>query len=261
MPVAAPGIGFDQQVIGFGVALSAMTLPPAPNGGHRQLRGRRRRAHAHQGVVGALIVDPIGGGSTLGITGKIIGVDDIGRLAITRSRILEVANQFVFLGIHADDRLAAAQEPPLEALDQPILAVALRMGLANQTLDIGFQRIAERFEQPSHRGGTAATQPLRQTAQAAARVFGPSFWIASRLRLNQCQKIGLQPPVFFLAGGVQHPRGVPARGDSPPAPPGDQGDLAGWFSDPSQSTQRPTSCRHTRPPQRATRLPSVDVSH
>ncbi len=76
-----------------------------------------------------------------------------------QGRIAYVDAQF-----RADDRLPVAQEPPLQPLDEAILPITLRMDLANQTLDVGFQRIVVRFEQPSDGHGASATQPFGEMA-------------------------------------------------------------------------------------------------
>ena len=155
MPIAAARVGFDQQVASLGIARLAQLFPPAANRGDGELRRRGVGADVNQRLVSLCIVDPIRGGSTFGVAGKVIGVDDIGAAAIPRAGMCEPTAQLGLLGVHANRWLAVAVKLSRETLDQAGLLVALRMRPADQTLDVGRERIAQRLEQAPDGGGIA----------------------------------------------------------------------------------------------------------
>jgi hypothetical protein len=68
-------------------------------------------------------------------------VDHFGCLAPTPSSILEIADQFFFLGIYADYWPAVAQKELFLRLNVLKLRFAIRVLRASQPLVIGFERI------------------------------------------------------------------------------------------------------------------------
>jgi hypothetical protein len=62
-----------------------------------------RDAHHDGPPIGEQSVDPVRDGDTGGIGAEIVVVDQAGREIPTRAGILEVADQFAFLGVHAND--------------------------------------------------------------------------------------------------------------------------------------------------------------
>jgi len=234
IPIAPARVGFDQQVVGLGIDCAAHLLPPSTNRGDGEFGGGGLGADADQGLVGGRVIDPVGRGPTLGIAGKIIGVDDIGLTAIARAGILEGTDPLGFLGVYADDRLIVATKLRLEPLDEPILLVALRMCFADQPFDIGLERIAQRLEQSTNGGRTTPTKTLGEGAQAAARVLGLALGITTGFRLNEREQIDFQARIFFLKEDARRPRDVRDRADTPISPSQRLGDLGAGSSGPSR---------------------------
>ena len=185
--IATARIRLDQQVVGVRIARTPQLLPPAANRGDGERGGGRRGTDVDQGLIGRRVIDAIGCGSAQGLAGKIVGIDDIGVAAIPGTGIFKPPNELRLLGVYADDRLAVALKLSLEALDKPVLLVTLRMGLADQTFDVGPERVAQRLEQAPNGGGTASPQALGQGSQATTGVSGRPFGITAGFRLNQPQ--------------------------------------------------------------------------
>src|SRR3954447_5819704 len=73
--VAAAPVGGDEQVGGTGVGGGAHLLPPAADGGNRQLRGVVVGAYAHPALVGPDVVDAVGDGVPHRLAREVVHVD------------------------------------------------------------------------------------------------------------------------------------------------------------------------------------------
>jgi len=70
---------------------------------------------------------------------KVIGVDRFGFLLPSSARVLEVADQFLLLGVDAQDRQAASLKAVPLACDVLELDLPVRMGRTSQTFDVAPQ--------------------------------------------------------------------------------------------------------------------------
>jgi len=136
-------------------------------------------------MIGLLVVDPIGDRSMFGFAAKIVRVDNIGFFAKSSARILEVAYQFRFLCIHTDHGLAMTNVHGFDPLDEAILLITLRMGIANQTLDVRLERVAKRPQKSSNGGSRRPPKPVCKRTKAAASVDSMTFGIATGILVNK----------------------------------------------------------------------------
>ena len=120
--VAASRVCQDEQMPALGVEPASLLLPPFANGGRGESGGLMRDADEHRATIGLGVIDTIQNRYACGLRAKVVVVD-MRRLTIPLDAgIFEVAHQFAFLCIHADDRVALLNKPPAQSGD----AVELR---------------------------------------------------------------------------------------------------------------------------------------
>jgi hypothetical protein len=123
--------------------------------------------------------------------------------------ILKVADQFLLLGIHADNRQALTHKTSLLPRDALKLPVALRVR-TGETLGVGVQGITQLSQQPPHRSGADGDAPLLQLAGDLRQPFAgpqttPTGGIARRILLEQAGQGLQQTGSFFSARGRPPP--------------------------------------------------------
>ena len=102
--IAASAVGEDDQFGGLGIACLAFGFPPLRNALGGELRHIVGFPDKEAAGVGGHIVNPVGNGRALSIGGEVVIVDQFGRISPLRVRVAEASNQFLFLGVNADDR-------------------------------------------------------------------------------------------------------------------------------------------------------------
>ena len=108
--VAAPAVGGDQERAGARKAMAAHPRPPPPNRVDRKLGGVMVDADADPAFIIGEVVDPIGDRFAELAVEKVMDADR-DRLPVRppfATAILEVADQFLLLGIDRDRRVARA---------------------------------------------------------------------------------------------------------------------------------------------------------
>ena len=183
--IATAGIGFDHQMRRPSVTSLTVALPPTANGSHRKHRCRRTNSQHHKPMIGLLVIDPIRYRSMFGFTAKIIRVDNIGILAQSLARILEVADQFGLLRIHADHGLTMTNAHGFDTLDEAILLIALRMRFADQTLNVRLERVTKWSQKSSNGGPGRPAKPVGKRTQTATSIDSMPFGIATGILLNE----------------------------------------------------------------------------
>ncbi len=138
----------------MGVATTAVAAPPQANGFHSE--GRRIVGYAddEHPAVGLHVVDPIGDRHAFGLRAKIMILHPDRVSAPHPSVVLRLARQFLFLGIHADGRIADSAELAPLVVEQVELPVAERTGIGRETLAVGVQGIIHFVQQTPDRVGT-----------------------------------------------------------------------------------------------------------
>ena len=125
--IAPSAICFDQQLRCARIPFAHFTPDPVRQIADGEGRGVSRLADIDRATIGVQIVDAIGNRSAQRIVRKVVRIDPFRRLPPCPSCILEVANQFLFLGVNADHRLALHQIPGALIRDVAKLAVTVGM--------------------------------------------------------------------------------------------------------------------------------------
>ena len=81
-----------------------------------------------------------------------MGIDRYGDLSPSASGILEITNQLLLLGIHADNRSSGRQKQLPDTADEAKLLIAVRVAW-RQALAIAEQAVFQALQQTTHRRG------------------------------------------------------------------------------------------------------------
>ncbi len=125
-PVAAAGIGFDQQTLRVGIVPLVASHPIAGRI-HREIRRIAGSGHAHMTGVAFGVVDAVRRSLGFGVAGKIVIVDLFPFPTPRLASVLELADEFLLLGVHADPRVTRPSKIFTLSLDVLELFVAFRM--------------------------------------------------------------------------------------------------------------------------------------
>ena len=101
--IAAAGIGQDEQLAAAMVAVAAVALPPTGDGMGGEGSRVMRDTYEDRAPVGEQVIDTIRDRDADGIGTEIMIVDAQGRAIPLDTIVFEVADQFSFFGIDADD--------------------------------------------------------------------------------------------------------------------------------------------------------------
>ena len=199
--VGIAAVTFDQQFISVRVVSLPDLHPPASDGGHRKLRRLVRSSDDDEPLVAPHIVNPKGNGHALSMAGKVIGQHFGGLPPPRAASVFEVPNQFAFLRINADDRLASLEKAAAHPGEIAHLPVALRVLLFGQSLAVDANRVIQLPQQTAN-GEEADFEALApqfpsQRAQSLAGPLGPGDRITSRGILQQLLQ-GFQDPWLFF---------------------------------------------------------------
>ena len=129
--VAAAAIGQDQESAGVRIVLASVVAPPVSDIVRRQRRRVMGSADEDRALIAGQIENAAGGGNAVGLRAEVV-VQHRGWLpAPDATWILEVADQFLLLGVDTDDRQRWPVKSPPLALEAEKLTVALRMRLGD----------------------------------------------------------------------------------------------------------------------------------
>ena len=101
--------------------------PPLGNGMNGKLRRIMRVAHIDSALVVGDVIDAIGDGPSKGVVWEIMGIDLLRRLAPSTSRVGEVADEFLVLGVDTDDGVACLEKVASDFLNVAKLPLSVRM--------------------------------------------------------------------------------------------------------------------------------------
>jgi hypothetical protein len=106
----------------------------------------------HDGAsIGEEIIDSVRYGDTDGVRAKIVIVDQARGQIPAQSGILEIADQFALLGIHADDGVAPTLESVSKVAEIEELIIAIGTVVGRELLVIDPQGIAHPMEEAGRR--------------------------------------------------------------------------------------------------------------
>lgn len=136
-------------------------------GGGDQVCGVTRHRDADRFLVALWIIDARGGCPTFGVSEKIVVVDLLRFLAPCLAAVFELPNQFLFLGVHADPRVARTTK--IQALFGNVAKLQIAFGVLLSRVQHFAMTPQSEFllsQQATDRGGTTAlVQRFRQPAQ------------------------------------------------------------------------------------------------
>lgn len=192
--VGAACIGGDQQPGSPRIGGPALVVPPAADRLHRERGGVVVGADVDPAGVGRQIVDAVRDGLA---QLRICEVMHAHRHRITRrppgtARIVEVADQLLLLGVHADHRLAGVPVIACLLVEIPELGIPVGMLTSLERLGVGLQLEALLAQQASDGVGTdpvpLAGQFGRQRAGRLGRPPQRRHRISALVRLDQRQQ-------------------------------------------------------------------------
>ena len=196
--VAAATIGGDQKFCREREAGARHRLPSAPNGVDREACRVFVDADTHPpGIVGN-VVDPVGRRPPELRDDEVVRTHRLGltlRTVLTTA-ILEIADQFLLLGIDRDRWLPRGQRLLHLSIDVPKLGIAVGMVRPLAGLAIGLEAVSQIAQKIGHHIVTNTmakfTKPGRHVAQALGRPQQRRRRIAACRRLHQVLEIGEQ---------------------------------------------------------------------
>ncbi len=260
--VGAARVRGDQQPPGQGVVAAPGRLPPAADRLHGEGGGVMVGADGHPAGVRGEVIDPVRHRLAHAVPGEVVGAGGH-RLALGPpfpARVLELADQLLLLGVHADHRVGGVLVGLDLLVDVPELRVPVRVPLALDGLGVALQAEPLRPQQvPDGVGADPVTLAGQLGRQVAGRLGRPPqrrHRITPLLRLHQGQQRRAQPriqiggplaaaarpprPAQRLRAGIQLTDAQRHRGLADPGGPGHQPDPA--------MSQRPGLGSHQQPP-------------
>ena len=148
--VAPAAVRQNEQVVGLRIVTVSALAPPAGDIVGGEFGCVVRCADKHRTLIADRIVNAEGNRHPLALGTEVMVIHRGGDLTPDSPGILEIADQFLLLGVDTDDRQAALQELLLFLGDVTELLVPLRAS-AGQTLGVGMQSIPQLIEQAPHR--------------------------------------------------------------------------------------------------------------
>jgi len=128
-PVAPAAVGRDEQRLGPRVDRLAHRPPPSPDSPHGETGRVVVDADAHPARVAGEVVHPVGDGLAVLLDDEVVNLDRLGAAfgPPLSAGILEVADEFLLLGVHGDDRLPLALKRQDRSVDVPKLRIPVRV--------------------------------------------------------------------------------------------------------------------------------------
>jgi hypothetical protein len=207
--VAATGVAQDQQLVGVRIPAPSVVLPPPRDRVGRERGGVGRQPHVDVAPITTHVVETVGDGPAQGVVQEVVGIDLLGRAAPAPPRVLEVADQLLFLAVYADRGIVQDREPLPLAADVVELPVPVGVRRAGEALPVGPQRVAEIIQKAVDRRYTdAETLFLQAGGQVGDAVANPLLavrGVAGGLLLDQLLQGAHQGRVFFFTAGRPAP--------------------------------------------------------
>jgi hypothetical protein len=168
-----------------------ISAPPSADRGHRKTGRVVIGVHVDETGVLSQIVDAVRIGARHRRSGKIVAGHSFRRAfpSPLLARIVEMADEFLFLGIHGNDGLSLPQGQLHLSVDVPELRVPIRMPGPFLGLPVALQAVIHLPQQLRHffvaDGVSAAGQFVRQGSGAFAGPAQRRFGVSPRQRLDQ----------------------------------------------------------------------------
>src|SRR5258708_3808992 len=169
--VTAAGIAQDEELPGAWIAEQSLLAPPMCDGVSGE-GGCVMGDADHDGAsIGKQIIDAVRDGDARRIGAEVVIVDPAGRQIPARPGIFEIANQFTFFGIDANDGETAALKSVAQIAEVEELMVAIGTVVGGEFLVIDAKGIAHLMEEAGDRVGT---NDDAEVAQCLGNLVGSS---------------------------------------------------------------------------------------
>ena len=152
--VTAAGIAQNEELSGAWITEQSLLAPPMCDGVSRDGGGVMGDADHDGPSIGEQIIDAVRDGDARGIGAEVVIVDPAGRQIPARPGIFEIADQFTFFGIDADDGETAALKSVAKIAQVEELMVAIGTVVGGESLLIDAKGITHLMEETSDRVGT-----------------------------------------------------------------------------------------------------------
>src|SRR5712692_10832132 len=152
--VTTAGIAEDEELSGAWITEQSLLAPPMSDGVSGEGRCVMGDADYDGAAIGEQIIDAVRDGDTRGIGAEIVIVDQAGRQIPARPGIFEIADQFTFFGIDANDGETAMLKSVTQIAEVEELMVAIGTVVGGESLVIDTKRIAPLMEKTGDRVGT-----------------------------------------------------------------------------------------------------------
>ena len=216
LPLDSAGIGGDQQPPRIRVGGLTDRVPPATDRLDRELAGVSAGPHVHPASIGGHVVHPVRHRLAQVLVSEVVHIHRARRprgLPL-RPAIGEVADQFLLLRVHRDDRVARRLERRHLRVDVPELCIPVRVLLSLDGLGVALQAVAGLLQQPGHRHRghrvPARGQLTCQMRRGLGRPPQRRLRVSPRLRVHQRIQCRHQPRI-----GLLHRRPAPLRRTRP----------------------------------------------
>ena len=160
--IAAAAVGEDVKLAGAGIAPAALGAPPFLDAVDREGGGIEGGADEDGAGVGLGIVDAVGDGDAVCLGAEVVIADELRGPVPLGAGILEVADEFLLLGVDADDGEVLSGAAPAQPGDVLELGIAVRMRGAGAFLVVDAQGEAHRPEQPGDGSGRCPASAVRR---------------------------------------------------------------------------------------------------
>ena len=151
--VAAAGVRQNQQLGNPAPTTQPFAFPSGGDGMGGEGWGIVRDADADGAAVVRRVVNAVGDAYAAGIGAEVVIVHQNGGAVPFRSQVLEIADQFPFFAIDANDGKTLSLEASPQRADMLELLIALRAALGGDLLAIDAQREIHLVQKTSHRIG------------------------------------------------------------------------------------------------------------
>jgi hypothetical protein len=154
--VTAAGIAQDKELAGAWIAERSFLAPPMCNGVSREGGCVMGDTDHNRATIGEQIIDAVRDGDARGIGAEVVIVDPAGRQIPARTGIFEIADQFAFFSIDANDGETMALKSVAQIAEVEELMVAIGTVVGGEFLMIDPKGIAHLMQEAGD--GTGANQ-------------------------------------------------------------------------------------------------------
>jgi hypothetical protein len=202
--VTTTGITEDKELPGAGIAEPSLQAPPMSDGVSREGGRVMGDPEDDRASIGEQIIDAVRDGDASRVGAEVVIVDQAGRQVPTGTGISEMADEFTFFGINANDGQTTALESVAKVAEVEELMVAIGTMVGGKPLVIEAKRIAHLMEQTGDGVGahqdTEVSECHGELGGGSPRPLQAGDGIAGGIVFEQELDQGEDVGVFFSTG-------------------------------------------------------------